>query len=322
MNTGLRLVVVLMVVALVIMALPSVSVAQEEDVIAANRALALRYAELRMANWPDEESAALSQEGMVTHVWSLGDDIGIEEDRAFMAANAPFALHDCASWASEEFAVLHCYATGKFDQDWAGLTANHAEWGINIVLFFRMADGKITEAWFCYDSLDWFQQLGVIPVGEGTVLEPEPQWVITTEETDASEDEVIAPLIGAADALASHNLDGLADYVAEDFIIHDVMVGDMDLAGYQAYMTANQTGLEDWTVVSSDLSFADGNLVFALDELTGNFSQELNGIPPNGNTISIPILTVFRIEAGKIAEIWSWYDTASFITQLTAPSAE
>ncbi|KAB2863046.1 MAG: ester cyclase, partial [Anaerolineae bacterium] len=150
---------ILLIVALVLIAMPNVSAAQEDDVIEANRALALKYVELRLAGWPEEEGLRLFAEDAVTHAWSYGELSGseaFEGDRALMAANQPFSMENCQAWASEDYAALYCYISGTFSQDFAGLTANNAEWGINVVLFFRIEDDKIAEAWFCYNSLGWY----------------------------------------------------------------------------------------------------------------------------------------------------------------------
>lgn len=107
--------------------MPNVSAAQEDDVIEANRALALRYAELRLAGWPEEQLSTIFADDSITHTWALGDGLDATYDRGFMTANAPFDMQDCQAWASVSFALLSCYATGTFGENFGDLTANNAD---------------------------------------------------------------------------------------------------------------------------------------------------------------------------------------------------
>ncbi len=181
---------------------------------------------------------------------------------------------------------------------------------------------KIVETWFCYNSFSWFQQLGAIPAPEGVTPEPEPKMVIAGGLSEPSVDEVGTAIGTFAQRLNTHDLAGLPALVTEDFVAHDIMPGDLDVVGYQTYLEAMQTGLEDWSLSGEALFFIEGDLVFSLGAVTGMFNQVLNGIEPNGNTVSFPIFTIFRVEDGKIAEIWGWHDSFGFISQLTAPPAE
>lgn len=63
-----------------------------------------------------------------------------------------------------------------------------------------------------------------------------------------------------------------------------------------------------------------GDEVAARLVLTGTHQGPLNGIPPTGLAISMPIITIIRFEHGLIAERWSQGDFLGLLMQIGAVS--
>ena len=52
---------------------------------------------------------------------------------------------------------------------------------------------------------------------------------------------------------------------------------------------------------------------------SGMQQGQLGGLPPSGRTATWTGINIFRIECGRIAEIWSEVDAVSRRRQLTGP---
>jgi steroid delta-isomerase-like uncharacterized protein len=156
-----------------------------------------------------------------------------------------------------------------------------------------------------------------------TPLPGETPWDVVVEETDAIPEEVWATVQGFVDALNAHDIPTVVSFLAED-AFYDVMIGQLDVAGYEAALVAYQAAQTDWSlsIVEEPITFAEGNTVYSLDILHGFFTGELAGIPGNGNEIFLPVSSILKVRDGKITHLWSNYDTLSFVTQLNAPPAE
>ncbi|MFQ5554438.1 MAG: ester cyclase [Acidimicrobiia bacterium] len=63
---------------------------------------------------------------------------------------------------------------------------------------------------------------------------------------------------------------------------------------------------------------AQGDLVALTMVATGTHDGDLMGIAPTGASIELPMAVVSRLEDGRIAEEWEYYDTASLMSQLDA----
>jgi len=63
---------------------------------------------------------------------------------------------------------------------------------------------------------------------------------------------------------------------------------------------------------------AEGDRVVERTNAQGTHKGEFNGIPPTGRPVTWSELHVYRIENGKIAELWSEIDFLGMMTQLGA----
>lgn len=61
---------------------------------------------------------------------------------------------------------------------------------------------------------------------------------------------------------------------------------------------------------------ADGDKVAIRAIFRGVHRGDLQGIPPTGKLVTLPLLIIYRIASGKIVEHWMAYDQLSFLQQL------
>jgi steroid delta-isomerase-like uncharacterized protein len=69
---------------------------------------------------------------------------------------------------------------------------------------------------------------------------------------------------------------------------------------------------------TGDLLIAEGDKVVVHWSARGTHTEDLQGIPPTGKSISITGVGIFRLSEGKIIEMWSFPDMFSLLRQLGA----
>jgi predicted ester cyclase len=67
---------------------------------------------------------------------------------------------------------------------------------------------------------------------------------------------------------------------------------------------------------------AEGDRVVERTEAHGTHQGEFNGVPPTGKPVAWTELHVYRIERGKIAELWSEIDFLGILMQIGAIPAQ
>ena len=63
--------------------------------------------------------------------------------------------------------VAHMPYRGTHRRAILGVAPTHRSCTVDEIVIFRIADGKITEAWEAYDEAGMWRQLGVLPPGHG-----------------------------------------------------------------------------------------------------------------------------------------------------------
>ncbi len=111
-----------------------------------------------------------------------------------------------------------------------------------------------------------------------------------------------------------HNIDAFEKYFTSDFFMHNAE-GDYNYEQYKEICKAYFTFLPDMYVTTNDL-VAEGNKVTKVWTVNGTNKGELMGIPPTGKRIVVKGIEVFRIEDGKIAELWASMDNLGMMQQL------
>jgi predicted SnoaL-like aldol condensation-catalyzing enzyme len=118
-----------------------------------------------------------------------------------------------------------------------------------------------------------------------------------------------------AAVFVDHDLSGLDDFMADDYIQHnpDVAQGK---AGFREFFETTFRAIPDFRYTLKKI-VAEGDLVFVHSTTTGTHTGgEWLGVAPTGNRLSFDVVDMFRMEDGKLAEHWDVADTYSLFRQL------
>jgi steroid delta-isomerase-like uncharacterized protein len=121
-----------------------------------------------------------------------------------------------------------------------------------------------------------------------------------------------------ADIGNSGNLEGLDDIVADDFVRHcqatpEVVVTTLD--EFKDFYNASGVTFPDQKVTMETL-VSEGDRVAFFGKFSGTQDGQMGPFPPTGKRIEVDMGGMFRIEAGKIAELWVTWDNVAGLVQL------
>jgi len=171
----------------------------------------------------------------------------------------------------------------------------------------RIRDGKIVEEWEARDAVALLVQMGVVqPLGalEGG-----------TGTGDRSLNEALASRF-VYEAWNSGNPAIIDEIVAPDFKNHNLLAGQADgPAGLKQLINAWRSAFPDMNV-AIDLLVSEGSKVAIRWTLNGTHRGTFLGIPATGKYASIPGMTIFRIDGGRLKEAWGFWEQAGMLGQL------
>jgi steroid delta-isomerase-like uncharacterized protein len=120
------------------------------------------------------------------------------------------------------------------------------------------------------------------------------------------------------EAFNKHNLTGILEFFAPDFVAHGTGVfPDLDLAGVKQVAPAFWTAFPDLHLTAEDL-IAEGDKVVARFTMRGTHQGEFIGISPTGKQVSWTGIEIARIEDDKLVEGWVSSDYLGLFQQLGA----
>jgi steroid delta-isomerase-like uncharacterized protein len=165
--------------------------------------------------------------------------------------------------------------------------------------------------------------LGALTFG---LLVPVPLARVAAQEaTPAADCPVTTPEENKAivtqwfDALGSGDADAVAALGADDLIYHDASPEEpAQTGGTEDWANSRQTDYADLTV-TVDRLIAEGDLVASAEHYTGTQqadTEDQQGIPSTGVNVEWLTMANFRIECGKIAEIWTVADDLGRLERL------
>jgi predicted ester cyclase len=131
----------------------------------------------------------------------------------------------------------------------------------------------------------------------------------------SSSDDNKAVVRACLENASAGNFDALDDLVAEDYVLHPEEIRGAE--GLKEMVQGYRDALSGLRV-TIDHQFTDGDFVATRSTLTGTHEGELMGTPPTGKDVSFGMLTISRIEGGRIAEEWEIADTVSLLGQVGA----
>lgn len=110
----------------------------------------------------------------------------------------------------------------------------------------------------------------------------------------------------------------LEDLLADNFVFHAMSAGrGLDKGAFiQSYSSSNESFPDDKTTIQ-DMIAEEDKVAVRLTQKTTQEGKYIN-LSPTGKQFEIPRFSFFRIEDGKIAEIWNLRDSLSMFQQLGA----
>ena len=116
------------------------------------------------------------------------------------------------------------------------------------------------------------------------------------------------------------NLEAASEFWTPEVVLHTIASFSQDRHGIdevrQSAATA-RAALSDMHFTIEDL-FAEDDRVVVRYSARGKHLGELNGVAPTGKEIEWPGVGIFRLEGGRIAEMWSAIDTMGMMQQVGA----
>jgi steroid delta-isomerase-like uncharacterized protein len=106
--------------------------------------------------------------------------------------------------------------------------------------------------------------------------------------------------------------------VTEDFTRHSAATAGPLVTSRDQFIQLQKSFLvtfPDQRVTLQQL-VAEGDRVAALATYSGTQTGPMDGFPTTGKAVQAPFLALFRIDAGRIAELWVEWDNLAMLEQL------
>ena len=125
------------------------------------------------------------------------------------------------------------------------------------------------------------------------------------------------------------NWDQLADVLTADFRRHSAATAGEPVRSLEEFIALQQGFMTTFPDqhVRLDHMIAEGDHVAIRATYTGTQSGPMGEFPASGKKVDGPFIAFFRIESGKIAELWVEWDNVDMLSQLggfppPAPNSE
>jgi steroid delta-isomerase-like uncharacterized protein len=114
----------------------------------------------------------------------------------------------------------------------------------------------------------------------------------------------------------AHDFESLGEFVAKDVVVNGEIQG---LAGYQEGLAAVASAFPDyrWQI---DHLIAEDDWLAAHFSDSGTHRGTFLGVPPTGKAIETQEFAFYRLEGGKIVEVWVTADDLATLRQLQSRS--
>jgi steroid delta-isomerase-like uncharacterized protein len=108
-----------------------------------------------------------------------------------------------------------------------------------------------------------------------------------------------------ADALNSRDLDAVDDVFAPGYVRHDPsdLLREAGVKEYKQAFSKILTAFPDAHWIMEEV-LEDGDRVIGRWRFNGTQTGPLFNLPPSGKKVTYPIIAIYRIENGRIAEDW------------------
>ncbi len=108
------------------------------------------------------------------------------------------------------------------------------------------------------------------------------------------------------------------DFLAPNVVPHPLPPGvPHDLEGLKRFFTTLLAVFPDYCLMIEDM-VAEGDKVVIRSTISGTHKGEFMGIAPTGKKVTWTAIEIWRIEGGKVVEIWGEVDQVGIMRQLGA----
>lgn len=111
------------------------------------------------------------------------------------------------------------------------------------------------------------------------------------------------------------DLDAANELLAPDFFLHVPLPCSPGVRGIDEVVSACRAAFQDLQVTVEDM-VAEGDRVAARFTARGIHNGAFMGLPPTGKPITMTGMEIFRLENGKIAELWGEANLLGLMQQL------
>jgi predicted ester cyclase len=313
---------------------PAVDRAAAQDVgaaLARNKAAVRRFKE---AQGTKEEADAMREvlspsykrwRGGIEHLAANARDQGFPGPGSYLRGAFPDRTDTIEDIVADGDRVGMLFRVrGTHKGSFFGIAPTDKPFDIHELGLFRLADGKITEAWFMADELGLLQQLGAkMPARkDGKRIAPpvtgggeDPDRLLATLKAKASSGEdrnrvMVVSSKGSAPAASDR---------ASDF--KQTRVGFQHLRDY-----GNAKGVGSETITAAlpgrrdriDEVLAEGDEVWMRFRVAGTHGGRLYGLAPTQKPVEVPEVGRMRFVDGKWKEAWYFADELGLLLQLEA----
>jgi steroid delta-isomerase-like uncharacterized protein len=227
--------------------------------------------------------------------------------------------------ANGDLAAIRWVFTGTLQGPYAGVEPAGQPVAVRGVHIHKIACGRIVETWNNGDAIGLLRQIGALPMPGPSPRTPQQQAAtpIVASPTancppgNAEENAAIGRR-WTEEALDSHNLDLLDDFVAENLIHHaGIFADEIGREALKKDLTALITAFPDIRF-TADVIVADDDGAAVRWTGRGTHLGELQGLAPTGKPVVFTGINVYHIECGQIVEGWSEPDSLGLLQQLSA----
>jgi steroid delta-isomerase-like uncharacterized protein len=246
------------------------------------------------------------------HDRAPGEEPGLQGVTAFLgaifSAFSGFQTTIAEQIAQDDLVVGRWTQSFKNTGPYLSFPASGKDIHIAGITITRVRDGKIVEEWEARDAVSLLVQMGVVqplgPLDGGSAADSQQ----TMNEAVASQ--------FFYEGWNPNNPDVIDQIVAPHFTNNNLLAGQKDgPEGLKQFVQAWHSAFPDMNV-AIDLLISEGTKVAVRWTLNGTHQGTFLGIPATGKYVSLPGITIFRIEDGTIKEGWGFWEQAGMLQQL------
>jgi steroid delta-isomerase-like uncharacterized protein len=113
------------------------------------------------------------------------------------------------------------------------------------------------------------------------------------------------------------NLAVIDEILSPDYVLHISAPGSPDRDGYKQAVSMYHKAFADFSLTIEDM-IAEADKVVIRCTLRGTHKGQYMGVAPTGKQVSLSVISIRRIEDGKIVEEWVELDMLGLMQQLGA----